>query len=175
MIQLERVNLEQSSGKRTAMTLHTYAGILQDFSWASFLDELGPLARKIRAQDGDIVLGLDGPGMIAAIALGELLDLPVRFATKANLARSPKLRFVEPASARPDIYLYGLRRNMWVILADEAVETGDTMASCLQTLQAAGIHVRAVVAPIEAKRYGAREKIRALGYDLLSLVTHDFT
>ena len=172
MLALERVGLEHYGGKRDAMVVHSLSGILTPLDIDDLANAFRGIARKIRAQHGDFILGLDGPGMVPAIALGILLRLKVIFATKANLARSPKIHFTEPASPRPDIYVYGLRRGMSVIVVDDGVDTGETLASCIEALTREGVAIRAVVTTLEAKKKGARERLRDW-CELISLHAHD--
>jgi adenine/guanine phosphoribosyltransferase-like PRPP-binding protein len=173
MIQLERVSLEHYGGERTSVMLHSLAGIHMPLRFEDLVQELRPLARKVRAQQGDIVVGLDGPGMVPALALAHILHLPVMFATKMDLARSPKYEFAEPLSPRPRVFLYGIRPRMSVILVDDGITTGKTLASCIETLRAARVSIRAVIVLVESGAHDARERIRELGVSLLSLVRHD--
>lgn len=173
MVTLERVGLEDYGGKREAMVVHSLSGILTPLDVDALVHAFRDIARKIRSQPGDFILGLDGPGMVPALALGILLRLKVIFATKTNLSRSPKVRCTEPASPRPDIYIYGLRRGMNVIIVDDGADTGQTLASCIAALHDQGVGIRAVVTTLEAKGKGARELIRTLGYELVSLQSHD--
>lgn len=175
MIRTERAFLEDYKGLRLAMVLHEFDGILQPLDIRELMERLREKLKHIRAQNGDFIIGLDDFGKVPAIALSLLTNLPVIFATKANLARSPKLRFDEPLSQRPHVYLYGLRLGMSVILVDDAVNTGKTLASCIKCLHQQGVHIRAVVTLLESTRHGARDLIRHLGYELISLEAHDLS
>lgn len=172
MIELERVTLTNRSGDRAYWMTHSHDGLLRPLRWEALLEDLRPLEKRIHSRPGDVILGLDGPGMIPAVALGALLSLPVVFATKADLARSPKLEFAEPSSPRPRVFVYGLRPNMSVILVDDGVTSGRTLESCIKVLQQQRITIRAVVAIVESRKRGARERLRAQGYTLISLTEY---
>lgn len=174
-MKIEQVTLDAYHGTRTHFVTHEYHGLLYPLRWHDLLTTLQDVVKYIRPRRGDYILGLDGPGMIPACALAQITDLPVLFATKTNLSTSPKIHFLEPASPRPDIYIYGLRPGMSVIVVDDGIETGRTMASCLTALAEERITIRSVLVILESRAHGARERIRELGHKLISIREHDGT
>lgn len=168
---VEDVGMEGYAGPRKTMAVHSLSGIVKPFLPDDLVHAYREIARSIGSQNGDIILGLDGPGTIPAFALAIALRREIIFATKTNLSKSPKVTFLEPNSPRPNIYVYGLRRGMNVIVVDDGIASGQTMENCIAALTAAGVEIRAIVATVENREGGGR--LRRQGYKVFSLVPHD--
>lgn len=171
---LERVMLARQSGKRTSLLLHPFDGLRDPFLPEKYMEFLQPLAKALqrKVRKGDIILGLDGPGQVPAFALASLLKLSVTFATKIHLAREHAIELEEEQSERPQIFVYGLKPKMRVVIVDEATETGGTLVSAITRMEQAGVEVVAAAVLFEAQKHGAHEKIHALGHDLFSIHKH---
>ncbi len=164
--------MEKHGGEHRYMILHTFSGITQPYYPKDFHEALKEVAHKIRAQPGDVVLGLNGPGTVPATLLALQLGLPVCYATKASLARSPKLKFREPGSPRSDTFVYYLRSKMSVILVDDDITTGNALRSCIETLRSASVEIRAVVVTVESTAVDGANDLRREGTRVFSLGAH---
>jgi adenine/guanine phosphoribosyltransferase-like PRPP-binding protein len=171
---LERVMLARKSGSRTSLLLHPYDGLSRPFLWDDYIEFLQPLAKALqrKVRKGDIILGLDGPGQLPAGALASLLKLPVAFATKIHLARENAIELEEAQSERPQIFIYGLKPKMRVVIVDEATDTGGTLVSAITRIEEAGCEVVAAAVLFEARKHGAHQKVHDLGHELISAHPH---
>ncbi|MEU4951704.1 phosphoribosyltransferase [Streptomyces lavendulae] len=126
--------------------------------------ELGPL---------DFLLGLDAGGILPTVALAHAAALPYKIAWKLHLPLEGAVRFSEPHAMRTDVYAYGIAEGQRMLLVDDEVTTGHTLANLAQSLREAGATPVAAVCLVEDTTRGARELLATHGVTLVSLSTID--
>lgn len=133
--------------------------------WLRTTEQLGPLGGL------DYALGLDAGGILPTVAISIASDLPYKIAWKLQLPLDGAVRFHEPHAIRPDVYAYGIEPGHRMLLVDDEVTTGRTLADLTRGLRAAGAHPIAAVCLVEDIRHNARALLAELDLPLVSLAT----
>jgi len=128
-----------------------------------------------RAPDGlgsvDFLLGLDAGGILPTISLAGAARLPYKIAWKLHLPLDGAVRFSEPHAMRTDVFAYGIAPGQRIVLVDDEITTGRTLADLTRRLREAGTVPVAAVCLVEDTTRGARDLLTALGLALVSLTT----
>ncbi|MFG2827386.1 phosphoribosyltransferase domain-containing protein [Streptomyces sp. NPDC048434] len=119
----------------------------------------------------DFLLGLDAGGILPAVSLAGAAKLPYKIAWKLHLPLDGAVRFSEPHAMRTDVFAYGIAPGQRIVLVDDEITTGRTLADLTRRLQEAGAVPLAAVCLVEDTTRGARDLLTGLGLPLISLTT----
>lgn len=182
-IELQNIERRDSPEKRKYKVVHGLDGIVQETDMVYQVELMRKLMLKVPYNDSDSkarkkvkILGIEATGYIPAAAAAMATGLDFICAKKTDLVVPDDIdviRFEEPSSPREKLYIYGLSKGDRVIIIDDEIRTAKTFENLYYALKEHGIEVVAAVAPIESIRYGARQKIRDLGLDLISHTRHN--
>jgi adenine phosphoribosyltransferase len=162
-------------GVRQERIIHALDGIESPVHPGQLIDSGASLWTKAQAVTGfadvDYLLGLDGGGILPAIAVSIASRLPFKLAWKLNLDLGNQWVIKESNAVRPNIYAYELKSGDRVFLVDDEVSTGQTALNAVKTLRDAQVHVVGVLTLVEDARCGARVALTAVGVPLVALYT----
>lgn len=119
----------------------------------------------------DFLLGLDAGGIVPALGLALASGLPYKIAWKLRLPLPGAVRFTEPHAVRREVYAYGIEPGQRILLVDDEVTTGRTLANLAHTLREAGAEPLGAACLVEDPRHDARRVLRDAGLSLVSLTT----
>ncbi|MBU7597371.1 phosphoribosyltransferase [Streptomyces sp. P38-E01] len=119
----------------------------------------------------DFLLGLDAGGILPTVSLAGAAQLPYKIAWKLHLPLDGAVRFSEPHAMRTDVFAYGIAPGQRIILVDDEITTGRTLADLTRSLREAGAIPLAAACLVEDTTRGARELLTELGVPLVSLTT----
>ncbi|MEU8914763.1 phosphoribosyltransferase [Streptomyces nigrescens] len=119
----------------------------------------------------DFLLGLDAGGILPTVSLAGAAKLPYKIAWKLHLPLDGAVRFTEPHAMRTDVFAYGIAPGQRMVLVDDEITTGRTLADLTLRLREAGAVPLAAVCLVEDTLRGARERLTDLGMPLVSLTT----
>ncbi|MEV6930387.1 phosphoribosyltransferase [Dactylosporangium sp. NPDC051485] len=122
--------------------------------------EIGP--------DLDWIIGFSQGGVPLAIAVAYELDIPLLIAYRSQMPLPDAITFREPHAFDDTFYLYGLTQGT-VLLIDDEVDNGNTLANAVIALRDNGIRVADVAAGVEALHSGdsrGRRRLDDLGLNL---------
>lgn len=122
-------------------------------------------------EPADLLLGLDAGGILPTVAVALASDLPYRLAWKLDLDLPDKHRFTEPHARRTEVFTYGDLAGARVLIVDDEITTGRTLASLVTVLRNADVHVTGIACLIEDTTGDPRSLLESLGVPLCSL-TH---
>lgn len=117
----------------------------------------------------DLLLGLDAGGILPTVAVALDSDLPYRLAWKLDLDLPDKHQFTEPHARRTDVFTYGDLAGARVLLIDDEITTGRTLANLVAVLRNAAVHVTGIACLIEDTAGNARPLLESLGVSLCAL------
>jgi adenine phosphoribosyltransferase len=119
----------------------------------------------------DVLLGLDAGGIPPTMAMTLASGVPYRLAWKVDLDLPDKLRFAEPHARRTDVFVYGDLADARILLVDDEVTTGGTLANLVRALRSAGATVVGAACLVEDTTGDGRRFLESLGVPLCALVT----
>lgn len=119
----------------------------------------------------DFLLGLDAGGILPTVALAATARLPYKIAWKLHLPLAGQVRFTEPHATRTDVFAYGIAPGQRILLVDDEVTTGNTLANLTSQLRQAGAEPLGAVCLVEDTNRGGRARLDNLGIPLITL-TH---
>lgn len=182
-IELQNIERRDSPEKRKFKVVHGLDGIVQETDIVYQVELMRKLMLGVPYKESDFkttkklkIVGIEATGYVPAAAAAMATGLDLVCAKKTDLVVPDDIdviRFEEPSSPREKLYIYGLKKGDRVIIIDDEIRTAKTFENLYSALKEHGIEVVAAVAPIESIRYGAREKIRNLGLDLISHTRHN--
>ncbi|WP_423463358.1 phosphoribosyltransferase [Promicromonospora sp. MS192] len=117
----------------------------------------------------DVLLGLDAGGILPTVAVALASGTPYRLAWKLDLDLPHKARFSEPHARRTDVYTYGDLRGQRVLIVDDEITTGRTLANLVAVLRTGGADVTGIACLIEDTSGEARAVMEDLGVPLCTL------
>ncbi|MFC9640005.1 phosphoribosyltransferase [Streptomyces mirabilis] len=172
---VERLSIGATS--RRERVIHSLDGLERPVH-PHALDDAGAqlwhlLQDQIRDEMGavDFLLGLDAGGILPTVALAGAAQLPYKIAWKLHLPLDGVVRFSEPHALRTDVYAYGIASGQRIILVDDEITTGRTLADLTRSLREAGATPVAAACLVEDTTRGARERLAELDIPLISLTT----
>jgi adenine/guanine phosphoribosyltransferase-like PRPP-binding protein len=170
---VERLGVGPAS--RRERVIHTLDGLEAPVSPA-MLSTVGAelwdrTRRALPAVQGrtDFLLGLDAGGILPTVALASAAELPYKIAWKLHLPLDGQIRFTEPHATRTDVFAYGIARGQRMVLVDDEVTTGHTLANLAIRLREAGAEPLAAVCLVEDATRGARARLAEQGIPLVAL------
>ncbi|MFG2407229.1 phosphoribosyltransferase [Streptomyces brevispora] len=119
----------------------------------------------------DYLLGLDAGGILPTVSLSAAAHLPYKIAWKLHLPLDGAVRFSEPHAMRTDVFAYGITPRQRMVLVDDEITTGRTLADLTCRLREAGAVPLAAVCLVEDTTRGARDLLTGLGLPLVALTT----
>ena len=117
----------------------------------------------------DLVLGLDAGGIVPALAVSMASGTSYRLAWKLDLDLPDKRRFHEPYASRTDVFLYGPVEGRRILVVDDEVTSGATVASLVGTLRDGLADVVGVACLVEDKSGQGRATLADIGVPLCAL------
>ncbi|MER5736963.1 phosphoribosyltransferase [Streptomyces sp. NPDC002262] len=119
----------------------------------------------------DFLLGLDAGGILPTVSLAGAAHLPYKIAWKLHLPLDGPVRFSEPHAMRTDVFAYGIAPDQRIVIVDDEITTGRTLADLTRRLREAGAVPLAAACLVEDTTRGARDLLTDLGLPLVSLTT----
>jgi adenine/guanine phosphoribosyltransferase-like PRPP-binding protein len=119
----------------------------------------------------DFLLGLDAGGILPTVSLASAAALPYKIAWKLQLPLAGAVRFSEPHALRTDVFVYGIAPGQRMVLVDDEVTTGRTLADLTRRLREAGAQPLAAACLVEDVTQGARELLAGLDMPLVALTS----
>jgi len=101
------------------------------------------------------VVGFAPGGIALAVAVAGELDVPAVIAYKTRLGLPNESSWTEPHCYSNTFYFYGARAGDAVLMIDDEVDSGNTIGSAVELLQAHGVQVLDVGAAVEVVHGGA--------------------
>ncbi len=117
----------------------------------------------------DFLLGLDAGGILPTVSLASAAALPYKIAWKLQLPLAGAVRFSEPHAMRTDVFAYGIAPGQRMVLVDDEVTTGRTLADLTRRLREAGAGPLAAACLVEDVTQGARQLLESLEMPLVAL------
>ncbi|MFG2565219.1 phosphoribosyltransferase domain-containing protein [Streptomyces sp. NPDC048567] len=119
----------------------------------------------------DFLLGLDAGGILPTVSLADAARLPYKIAWKLHLPLDGAVRFSEPHAMRTDVFAYGIAPGQRIVIVDDEITTGRTLADLTRRLREAGAVPLAAACLVEDTTRGARALLDELELPLVSLTT----
>ncbi|WP_018567172.1 phosphoribosyltransferase family protein [Streptomyces sp. PsTaAH-124] len=119
----------------------------------------------------DFLLGLDAGGILPTVSLAGATHVPYKIAWKLHLPLDGAVRFSEPHAMRTDVFAYGITPGQRIVIVDDEITTGRTLADLTHRLREAGALPLAAACLVEDTTRGARDLLTDLGLPLVSLTT----
>jgi adenine phosphoribosyltransferase len=165
-----------NSDSRAYKVLMNVAGDSRDFAIApaDLRRAADALAARLSPEEAnaDFIVGFAPGGIAIAVAMAYKLDTPAIIAYKTRLDLPDELTWAEPHCFTNTFYFYGVAHGMSVILVDDEVDSGNTLANATKALREAGAVGNGVASAVEVTHGGhsqGRERLAALGLNLRAL------
>jgi adenine phosphoribosyltransferase len=160
-------------GVRKVRIVHELDGILSEVEPAALLRTGSALWQAWCSHDcfqqPDLLLGLDAGGILPTVAVALASGLPYRLAWKLDLDLPDKQRFSEPHARRTEVFTYGDLTTNRVLLVDDEVTTGRTLATLVTVLSNGDVDVVGITCLIEDTTGHARPLMESLRVPLCAL------
>ncbi|MCQ9179849.1 phosphoribosyltransferase [Streptomyces sp. IBSBF 2953] len=172
---VERLSIGATS--RRERIVHSLDGLEAPVHPEALASIGGLLWERLQAQlsyadnTADFLLGLDAGGILPTVSLATASRLPYKIAWKLHLPLDGAVRFCEPHVMRTDVFAYGIAPGQRIILVDDEITTGQTLADLTRRLRDAGAEPLAAACLVEDTTRGARTLLDGLGLPLVSLTT----
>ncbi|MBQ0928621.1 phosphoribosyltransferase [Saccharopolyspora endophytica] len=117
----------------------------------------------------DVLLGLDAGGILPTVAVALASGVPYRLAWKLDLDLPHKKTFTEPHARRTEVFTYGDLAGSRVLVVDDEITTGKTLANLVSVLRHADVEVTGIACLIEDTSGNPRQLMESLGVPLCVL------
>lgn len=131
---------------------------------------------RYRDMEIDAVVGIDARGFIVGSPLAYLLDtgfIPVRKRGKLPGETISEAYALEYGKAEIEVQTTWLKKGHKVVLVDDLIATGGTMAAALKLLERIGVDVLESSAIIDLPDLGGSSKIKNRGINVHTFCTFD--
>ena len=146
--------------------------VLQDAEGLKLaIDEL---AKRLEGVDCDIIAGTESRGFIFGMPIAYLLHkpfIPVRKAGKLPREVVRESYDLEYGKATIEIHKSSVKPGDRIVLIDDLIATGGTMAAAIKLVEQLGGKVQKIIALIELKGLNGRAAMP--GYDIESVIAYD--
>ncbi|MER7315538.1 MULTISPECIES: phosphoribosyltransferase family protein [Streptomyces] len=172
---VERLSVGATS--RRERVIHSLDGLEHPVHPETLANSGADLWRLLQEQvpDGlgsvDFLLGLDAGGILPTVSLAGAAQLPYKIAWKLHLPLDGAVRFSEPHAMRTDVFAYGITPGQRIVIVDDEITTGRTLADLTRRLREVGAVPLAAACLVEDTTRGARDLLTDLGLPLVSLTT----
>ncbi|MDO5716351.1 MAG: xanthine phosphoribosyltransferase [Tissierellia bacterium] len=144
-----------------------------------FINEVGIAFKDIfRDRPVDKILTIESSGIAIATITAQYLHVPVVFAKKnihVNLPNEVYIEQVESFTQKKNNQLVVAKKMLChgenILILDDFLAKGNALQALLNMVQKAGANVTGIGIVIEKAFQGGGDRIRDLGYDLVSLAT----
>jgi adenine phosphoribosyltransferase len=165
--------LGTAPGARDVRIVHELDGITADVAPKTLVDAGRALWAAWQVHPAflppDLLLGLDAGGFLPTVAVSLASSVPYRLAWKLDLDLPDQRRFSEPHANRTDVFTYADFTGRRVLIVDDEITTGRTLANLVAVLREADAHVTGVVCLIEDSSGGGTMRLDELGVPLCTL------
>lgn len=147
--------------------------VLQDAH--AFRDSVDMMASRFEDDGVDIVVAIESRGFIFGAPIAYLLGAgfaPIRKLGKLPAQTVAHEYRLEYATNTLEIHQDAIRPGQRVLLVDDLLATGGTVAASIEIVQELGGITVGVVVLVELTRLKGREKLAPYGVDVLSFVTY---
>ena len=132
------------------------------------------IADRFAGRDIDIVVGIESRGFIFGPAIAIKLDaafVPIRKPGKLPADTLKQSYELEYGTDEIEIHKDAIEPGQKVLMVDDLLATGGTMAASCQLVEKLGGNIQGVAFVIELTFLNGRDKLD--GYDIASLVSYD--
>lgn len=165
--------LNVSDSVRPVRVVHTLDGIEHQVAPAALFSVGRELWRRWQAhpdhREHDVLLGLDAGGILPTVAVALASRTAYRLAWKLDLDIPDKRVFHEPHANRTQVFTYGSLAGQRVLIVDDEITTGATMANLIEVLRAGSADIVGVACLVEDTAGNGRERIASLDIPLCAL------
>jgi adenine phosphoribosyltransferase len=137
---------------------------------------MGRLARAVRAYQPDILAGIESRGFLAAAPLALKLGCGFVMLRKKGKLPGKTIRHeysLEYGTDTIEIQEDAIQKGQRVVILDDLLATGGTMAAGIELLRKVGGNVTGAAAIIELSFLPGRQKLKELDVPFTSLVSYD--
>lgn len=117
----------------------------------------------------DVLLGLDAGGILPTVAVASASGVPYRLAWKLDLNLPDKRQFSEPHARRTDVFTYGDLAGVRVLIVDDEITTGHTLANLVAVLRAGQAVVTGIACLVLDTTGDGRARLEGMGVPLCAL------
>jgi len=131
------------------------------------------MAQPFRASHIDLVVGAESRGFIFGTAVAKVLSagfVPVRKPGKLPAATRRFEYELEYGTDALEIHVDAIRPGQKVLIVDDLLATGGTLAACCELVRASGAMIEAVAVLIELAALGGRQRLSE--YPVFSVISY---
>jgi adenine phosphoribosyltransferase len=142
---------------------------------AAFQESIDVMAAPFVDKDVDVVVAMESRGFIFGAPIAYLLQsgfAPIRKLGKLPAETVSREYALEYATNTLEIHRDAVQPGQRVLLVDDLLATGGTIAASLDIVQELGGEPVGVVVLVELLALGGREKVRPYGVDVVSFITY---
>lgn len=165
--------LNVSDSVRPVRVVHALDGIDHQVAPVALFSVGRELWRRWQAhpdyRDHDVILGLDAGGILPTVAVALASRTAYRLAWKLDLDLPDKHVFLEPHANRTEVFTYGSLAGQRVLVVDDEITTGATMANLVEVLRVGGADIVGVACLVEDTGGHGRERLASLDIPLCAL------
>lgn len=138
-----------------------------------FRDAIDLMASPFRDSEVDVVVAMESRGFIFGAPLAHLLHAgfaPIRKLGKLPAQTVTREYTLEYATNTLEIHRDAVTPGQRVLLVDDLLATGGTVAASIEIVQELGATVVAVVVLVELDALGGRARLEQYGVDVVSFI-----
>jgi adenine phosphoribosyltransferase len=142
----------------------------------AFREAIDLMAEEFRGVPVDVVVAMESRGFIFGAPLAYILGAgfaPIRKLGKLPAETVTRQYTLEYATNTLEIHRDAVRPGQRVLLVDDLLATGGTIAASLDIVQELGGVPVAVVVLVELPALGGRQRLAAYGVDVVSYITYE--
>ena len=131
------------------------------------------MAQPFRGNRVDVVVGAESRGFIFGTAVAKALSVgfvPIRKPGKLPAATRRREYELEYGTDALEMHVDALRPDQRVLIVDDLLATGGTLAACCDLVRDSGAKIEAVAVLIELAALGGRQRLR--GCEVFSVICY---
>jgi adenine phosphoribosyltransferase len=131
------------------------------------------MAQPFRGNRVDVVVGAESRGFIFGTAVAKALSVgfvPIRKPGKLPAATRRREYELEYGTDALEMHVDALRPSQRVLIVDDLLATGGTLAACCELVRDSGAKIEAVAVLIELAALGGRQRLR--GCEVFSVICY---